>query len=75
MVRDVESPLESVLTTSDALLRAENDLECFGHITRPTVSKIESLLPFDDAIIYSLLHESIYMNGSGSVQQSIYEIC
>jgi len=44
----------------DIVLRADNDLTLFGHLTRPTVARIEGQLPFDDAIIYSILHESIY---------------
>jgi pimeloyl-ACP methyl ester carboxylesterase len=47
----------------DIVLRADNDLTLFGHLTRPTVGRIESQLPFDEAVIYSILHESIYCQG------------
>jgi pimeloyl-ACP methyl ester carboxylesterase len=42
------------------VLRASSDLDSFGHLTRPTRSVIEKSLPFDDALIYSILHEPIY---------------
>lgn len=47
----------------DIVLRADNDLNFFGHLTRPTISRIEDQLPFNDAVIYSILHESIYCQG------------
>lgn len=50
----------------DLVLRAQNDLDLFGHITRPTVSKITTALPFNDAIIYAVLHEPAYCQGSAS---------
>jgi hypothetical protein len=44
-------------------LRADNDLKFYGHLTKPTVTKIESQLPFNEAIIFAILHESIYCCG------------
>ncbi|KAF2835872.1 alpha/beta-hydrolase [Patellaria atrata CBS 101060] len=42
------------------ILRASSDLDQFGHIARKTLAMIEQSLPFDDNIIYALLHEPIY---------------
>ncbi|KAK4990671.1 hypothetical protein LTR50_002371 [Elasticomyces elasticus] len=44
----------------DIVLHAAYDVEQFGHITRPTLSSIERATGFDDALIYSILHEPIY---------------
>jgi hypothetical protein len=51
------------LTGLDLVLRADNDLSLFGHLTRPTVSKIESSLPFSNSILYAIIHEVIYCQG------------
>jgi len=50
----------------DIILRADNDLKFFGHITKPTVTKIEGQLPFNEAAIFAILHESIYCTGKAS---------
>jgi pimeloyl-ACP methyl ester carboxylesterase len=51
----------------DAILRAANDLDLFGLLTRPTLSKIVSQgLPFDEHPIYAVLHEAIYCQGEAS---------
>lgn len=47
----------------ELVLQASNDLSLFGHLTRQTQSKIEQSLPFDDHIIYAILHEPIYCQG------------
>ena len=47
----------------DIILKAFNDLETFGHLTRPSLSQIERALPFDDAVLYAILHEPIYCEG------------
>lgn len=47
----------------DIVLRAHNDVEQFGHLTRGTLSSIDRAMPFDDALIYSILHEPIYCDG------------
>ena len=47
----------------DIVLRAHNDIEAFGHITRPSLSAIDRAMPFDDALIYAILHEPIYCQG------------
>lgn len=48
----------------DIVLRAANDLNLFGHLTRPTVAR--GIVPFDDAIIYAVLHEPCYCQGEKS---------
>ncbi|KAF2459283.1 Alpha/Beta hydrolase protein [Lineolata rhizophorae] len=50
----------------DIVSRASSDLDQFGHLTRPTLSAIESSLPYDDHLIYSMLHEPIYCQGAAS---------
>lgn len=50
-------------TVHELVLRASNDLDVFGHLTRPTRSAIEAAFPFDDHIIYAILHEPIYCQG------------
>ena len=44
----------------DIILRASYDIESFGHLTRGSLSAIDRAAPFDDALIYSILHEPIY---------------
>ena len=51
-------------TVHDIVLKASNDLELFGHLTRPSISQIEKALPFDDNVIYALLHEPLYCQGT-----------
>ncbi|KAF2399878.1 proline iminopeptidase [Trichodelitschia bisporula] len=50
----------------DIVLKCQSDLDFVGHLTRPTVAKIESSQPFDYHLIYSILHEPIYCHGSAS---------
>lgn len=42
------------------MLRATNDLDMFGFLTRPTLLLIDGQGAFDKAVIYAILHESIY---------------
>ena len=44
----------------DIILRASYDIEAFGHLTRGSLSAIDRAMPFDDALIYAILHEPIY---------------
>jgi pimeloyl-ACP methyl ester carboxylesterase len=48
------------------VLRADTDLTQFGHLTRPTVLAIEALQSWDTNVIYALLHEPIYCQGTAS---------
>lgn len=45
------------------ILRACNDIELFGHLTRGTLSAIDHGTSFDDHLIYAILHEPIYCEG------------
>lgn len=47
----------------DVVLRACNDLEQYDCLTRPTLSIIDNFLPFDDNVLYAVLHEACYLQG------------
>jgi pimeloyl-ACP methyl ester carboxylesterase len=47
----------------DIVLTAANDLQIFGFLTRPTLSKIAAHGSFDDHPLYAVLHEPIYCQG------------
>lgn len=53
-------------TVHELVLRASSDLSQFGHLTRGTLSSIEQSLSFDENILYSVLHEPIYCQGTAS---------
>ncbi len=40
-----------------------NEQQQFGHLTRATLGAIESAVPFDNHLIYAILHEPIYCQG------------
>ena len=50
----------------DIVLRASYDIEAFGHLTRGSLSAIDRALPFDDAMLYAILHEPIYCQGEAA---------
>jgi len=50
----------------DIVLRASNDIEAFGHLTRGSLSAIDRAAPFDDSLIYAILHEPIYCQGEAA---------
>jgi pimeloyl-ACP methyl ester carboxylesterase len=50
----------------DIVLRMRSDLCQFNCFTRPTLSAFESLLSFDDTVLYTVLHEAIYCEKSPS---------
>ncbi|OCK76179.1 proline iminopeptidase [Lepidopterella palustris CBS 459.81] len=50
----------------ELVLRASSDLEQSGHLTRGTLAAIQQSLSFDENIIYSILHEPIYCQGTAS---------
>lgn len=50
-------------TVHEIVLRAHSDLNFVGHITKPNIVKIESLLPFNDHMMYTVLHEPLYCQG------------
>ncbi|KIW21325.1 hypothetical protein PV08_01905 [Exophiala spinifera] len=48
------------------VLRAVNDLELFGFLTRPTLTEFENWPSFDNHPIYALLHGPLYAQGHAS---------
>jgi pimeloyl-ACP methyl ester carboxylesterase len=48
------------------VLRMRSDLEQFSFITRATLSSLESMGGLDDNVIYAILHEAIYCEGTAS---------
>ena len=50
-------------TVHDVVLRAVNDLDLFGFLTRQTLYRVEAAGSFDSAPIYAVLHEPIYCQG------------
>ncbi|KAF1988285.1 proline iminopeptidase [Aulographum hederae CBS 113979] len=50
----------------EIVLKAWMDLQMFGHLTRNTVSAIDQSFPLDTSIIYAVLHEPIYCQGTAS---------
>ncbi|KAH9819372.1 putative proline iminopeptidase [Teratosphaeria destructans] len=48
----------------EIVLKASYDIEAFGHLTRGTLSSIDSASLMDDHILYALLHEPIYCEGN-----------
>ena len=47
----------------DLVLRCTSDLDQFGFLTRPTLSALDKILPFDSMVIYMLLQEACYCQG------------
>lgn len=47
----------------DIVLRGAYDIEAFGHLTRGTLSAIDSMSAFDDHLLYAIMHEPIYCEG------------
>lgn len=50
----------------DLVLRMSNDKQQFSFITRPTLMALEDALTFDDVVLYAVLHEAIYCEGTAS---------
>ena len=50
----------------DIVLRASYDIESFGHLTRGSLSAVDRMTPYDDAMIYAILHEPIYCQGEAA---------
>lgn len=50
----------------DTVLRANNDLEMFGFLTRPTLSACEGFPDFDNHVLYALMHGPLYVHGEKS---------
>jgi hypothetical protein len=50
----------------DLILRIRADLSHFHFITRPTLSELDAALSFENNVIYAILHEAIYCQGTAS---------
>jgi len=48
------------------ILRATNDLETFGFLTRPTLAACEGFPDFDNHVLYALLHGPLYVHADKS---------
>ncbi|KAL2356148.1 Alpha/Beta hydrolase protein [Cryomyces antarcticus] len=48
----------------EIVLRVSTELELFGHITRQTLASIDGAIGFDSNILYAMLHEPIYCQGT-----------
>ncbi|KAL8893912.1 MAG: hypothetical protein Q9192_004803, partial [Flavoplaca navasiana] len=51
-------------TVHEIVLRLDSDLEHFGYFTRPALAGLESTQGFDDAPLYALVHEAIYLQAN-----------
>lgn len=49
----------------DIVLRAINDLDIFGFLTKPTLVRIQATGSFEDHVLYAIMHESIYCQRGG----------
>ena len=49
----------------DVVLKATNDLDVFGFLTKPTLLKIQATGSFEDHVLYAIMHESIYCQRGG----------
>jgi len=45
------------------ILRMANDLETFEELTRPTIQAFDNLGPFENTVLYALVHEPCYLSG------------
>ncbi|KAL2856029.1 Alpha/Beta hydrolase protein [Aspergillus pseudoustus] len=50
----------------DLILRATSDLDFFGFLTHPTRVALDGYGGYDNNVIYAILHESIYCQGTAS---------
>ncbi|CAK3968744.1 proline iminopeptidase [Lecanosticta acicola] len=48
----------------DVVLKGSYDIEAFGHLTRGTLSAIDHMSAFDDHLLYAIMHEPIYCEGT-----------
>ncbi|SLM35346.1 proline iminopeptidase [Lasallia pustulata] len=53
-------------TVHDIVLRCTSDLDQFGFLTRPTLAILDGILPFDNSVLYALIHEACYCQGAAS---------
>lgn len=50
----------------ELVLRAWNELRIIGHMTRQTLDTLGRALPFENNVLYAILHEPIYCQGKAS---------
>jgi pimeloyl-ACP methyl ester carboxylesterase len=50
----------------EIVLRCDADLTQFGMLTRPSLGAIERALPFDEHVLYAVLHEAAYCQKKAS---------
>ncbi|MCJ1253496.1 hypothetical protein MMC24_001308 [Lignoscripta atroalba] len=50
----------------DIILRFTSDLYQFGFLTRPSLAAFDETFPFDNMVLYALLHEPCYLQGAAS---------
>jgi len=53
-------------TVHDLILRIKSDLSQFQFLTRPTLTALDAEFSFENAVIYAVLHESIYCQRNAS---------
>lgn len=49
----------------DIILMIDTDLDLFGFLTKPTLTKIQATGPFENHVLYAVMHESIYCQSGG----------
>jgi len=58
---------------AETVLRASTELNTAGHLTRQTADIIDRSLPFDNNVLYALLHEASYCQGYGRQVNAVLE--
>jgi len=59
--------------SAETVLRASTELNTAGHLTRQTADMIDRSLPFDNNVLYALLHEASYCQGYGIPVNAVLE--
>jgi pimeloyl-ACP methyl ester carboxylesterase len=55
------------------VLRAANDIDTVGVLTRPTLSIIQNMSAFADHPLYAVLHTSIYVQGRANASDWVFD--
>ncbi|MCJ1369662.1 hypothetical protein MMC20_000874 [Loxospora ochrophaea] len=50
----------------DIILRLTSDLEQFQLLTRPSLAAVDAAVPFDNMVLYALVHEACYMQSGAA---------
>ena len=59
----LQSAFLLLTSIEDLICRMSSDLNLFGFFTRPTLAAFESVITFDVAPLYALMHEPLYARG------------